>query len=128
MAAVSVGLAACGDDNEPKTSDIVGTWQRKVVGVGGGSDMILLQFTKDGKYHEVNSYMVNDVDKVDIYHGTYSVSGDKLTVTYIFKYETETVECTYQVKDDKLTITNDEGPNTFTRVKDNTIEPYLYRL
>ena len=87
--------------------------------------MILLQFTKDGKYHEVNTYIVNEVDKVGVYHGTYSVSGDKLTVTYIFKYETETVECTYQVKDGKLTIISDEGPSTFTRVKDSTIEQYL---
>lgn len=88
-------------------------------------DTLLLQFTKDGKYYEVNSYIVNNVDKVDVYHGTYSVSGDKLIVTYIFTHETEKVESTYQVKGDKLTIIHDGESSTFTRVKDSVIEPYL---
>ena len=127
MALVSVGFASCGDD-EPKGSDIVGTWQRKIVGIGGGADMILLQFTKDGKYHEANSYIVNDVDKVDVYHGTYTVSGNKLTVTYIYTYETEIVKCTYQVKGDKLTITSEDGASTFIRVEDSVIEPYLQNI
>ncbi len=60
-----------------------------------------------------------------MYHGTYTVSGDKLIVTYIYAYETETVECTYQVKGDKLTITTEEGNSIFTRVNDSVIEPYL---
>ena len=129
LALVSVGFAACGDDDEPKNSEIVGTWQQKIVGIGDGTDMILLQFTKDGKYHQANTRIVS-FDKVVVYHGTYTVSGNKLTVTYIYTYETETVKCTYQVKGDKLTITTEDGDgaSTFIRVEDSVIEPYLQNM
>ena len=123
MAMVSVGFAACGDDDEPKGSDIVGTWALDDTGFGAA--VILFQFTKDGKFHEVNKSMLNGETGVDVYHGTYTVSGNKLTVTYIYQYETETVNCTYTVKGDKLTITNDGHTSTFIRVEDSIIEPYL---
>ena len=123
MAMVSVGFAACGDDDEPEGSDIVGTWALDDSGYGAG--VILFQFTKDGKFHEVNKSMLNGETGVDVYHGTYTVSGNKLTVTYIYQYETETVNCTYTVKGDKLTITNDGHTSTFIRVEDSIIEPYL---
>ena len=124
MALVSVGFAACGDDDEPKSADIVGTWafdNTDLIGAG----VTLFQFTKDGKFYEVDRSMVYGEDGVEVYHGTYTVSGDKLTVTYIFQYETETIECTYQVKGNKLTITNDGHTSTFIRVDDSVIEPYL---
>ena len=123
MALVSVGVTSCGNDDEPKSSDIVGTWAHDNAGFGAA--VTLFQFAKDGTFHEVDKSMLNGETGVDVYHGTYSVKGDKLTVTYIFTYETETVECTYQVKGDKLTITSEEGTNTFTRVNDSVIEPYL---
>lgn len=121
MGLVSVGFAACGnDDDEPKSPDIVGTWQFKY-----SEGMILLQFTKDGKFNEVDIVSEEGVADLFIYHGTYSVSGDKLTVTYIYQYESETNEYAYQVKGDRLTITTVEGSDTFTRVKDSVIEQYL---
>lgn len=127
MALVAVGVTSCGDDDEPKGSDIVGTWA--LDNTGYGAAVTLFQFTKDGTFYEVDKSMLNGETGVDVYHGTYSVSGNKLTVTYIFTYETETVECTYQVKGDKLTLTyDDEGVGvtaTFTRVKDGVIAPYL---
>ena len=124
LALVSVGFAACGDDDEPKGSDIVGTWAFDNTDLIG-APVTLLQFTKDGKFHEVDESMVYGDNDVHVYHGTYTISGNKLTVTYIFTYETETVECTYQVKGDKLTITNDGHSSTFIRVNDSVIEPYL---
>lgn len=121
MALISVGFAACGnDDDEPKSPDIVGTWQIK-----DSDGMTLLQFTKDGKFNEVDIVSEDGVPDLFMYHGTYTVSGDKLIVTYIYAYETETVECTYQVKGDRLTITTEEGNSIFTRVNDSVIEPYL---
>ncbi|MBR5726263.1 MAG: hypothetical protein IKX56_05960 [Muribaculaceae bacterium] len=121
MALVSVGFAACGDDDdEPKNPDIVGTWQTK-----DSDSMTLLQFTKDGKFNEVD--IVSEEGVADLYkfYGTYTVSGDKLTVTYIYSYETETVVSVYQVKGDKLTISTAAVTATFTRVNDSVIEQYL---
>ena len=123
MAMVSVGFAACGDDDEPKGSDIVGTWALDDTGFGAA--VILFQFTKDGKFHEVNKSMLNGETGVDVFHGTYTASGNKLTITYIFQYETETVDCIYTVKGDKLSIKTVDGTVTFTRVSDSVIDPYL---
>ena len=121
MALVSVGFAACGDDDdEPKVSDIVGTWQ-----MTDDEGVTLLQFTKDGKFNEVDIVSEEGVADLYIYHGTYTLSGDKLTVTYVYDYESETVDCTYSVKGDKLSITDDGFTSTFTRVKDSVIEQYL---
>ena len=122
MALVSIGFAACGDDDEPKNSDIVGTWALDDSGFGAG--VTLFHFTKDGKFSEVNKSMVLG-DEVLVYHGTYTVSGNQLSVTYIYQYETETIDCTYQVKGNKLTITNDGHTSTFIRVNDIAIEEYL---
>ena len=119
MAAVSVGLAACGDDDEPEGSDIVGTWS--YVADLPGDFAILLQFTKDGKFHEViNSTLVSPS------HGTYTVSGHKLYLTYILENDTATVEYNYDVEGDKLMLyVEGQGPTTFTRVSDSVIQPYL---
>ena len=119
---VSVGFAACGDD-EPEVSDIVGTWA--LDNAGFGAAVILFQFTEDGTFHEVDKSMLNGETGVGVLHGTYTVSGNRLTVTYIYTFETETVECTYQVKGDKLTITIDGHSSTFIRVNDSVIEEYL---
>lgn len=129
MALVSVGFAACGDDNdEPEVSDIVGTWAYDTDLLGDFA--ILLQFTKDGKFHEVQTSIADGTTKVvDVFHGTYTISGNVLTITLIYTYEDEIVKCLYKVKGDKLTLTfDDEGEEvnaTFTRVKDGVIAPYL---
>ena len=117
---LTVGFAACGDDDEPKGADIVGTWAYLTDTDGGFA--ILLQFTKDGKFHEViNSTLVEPK------HGTYIVSGHKLYRYYIFEDETATVESDYNVQGDKLMLYTPDGNGsaTFTRVKDSVIEPYL---
>ena len=117
----ATSFTSCGnDDDEPKGSDIVGTWQLK-----DSDGVILLQFTKDGKYNEVDIVSDEGVDDLYIYHGTYTLSGNKLTITYVYAYESETVDCTYSVKGDQLTITSAEGSNTLTRVQDSVIERYL---
>lgn len=120
MALVSVGLASCGDDDEPKGSDIVGTWQLK-----DADGETLLQFTKDGKFNEVDIVVEEGVADLYVEHGTYSLSGDKLTITYVYSFEIETVECRYSVNGDKLTITALYASGIFTRVDDSVIERYL---
>ena len=128
MTLVSVGLASCGDDDEPKfvDIDIVGTWAFQ-------TDMeadfaLFFQFTKDGKFHEVLTSIVNGETTYNAFHGTYTVSGNMLHIIYIFQNEneTETIKCLYSVKGDKLMLYLDnEDPVVFTRVKDSVIEPYL---
>ena len=126
MALVSVSFAACGDDDdEPKVADIVGTWAYDTDILGDFA--ILFQFTKDGKFHEVQTSIDGgETIANDVFHGTYTVSGHKLIITYIYQFGNETVECTYSVNGDKLTLNlEDANPATFTRVKDSAIEPYL---
>ena len=119
LALLAVGFTSCGDDDEPKGADIVGTWAYLTDTDGGFA--ILFQFTKDGMFHEViNSTLVNPL------HGKYTVSGHQLFITYIFENETSTVEYDYSVQGDKLILYFEgQGPVTFTRVKDSVIEPYL---
>ena len=122
MALVSVGFAACGDEDEPKSSDIVGTWQLNYAD-GNGSGIILFQFTKDGKFNEVRIYI--EEGECDVFQGTYKVSGNKLILTFISQFETHPVEYTYQVNGDKLMINYLGEVGTYTRVNDSVIEPYL---
>ena len=78
MAAVSVGLTSCGGD-EPEASDIVGTWAIDNSGMIGAG-LTLFQFTKDGIFHEVDKPISAPI-KVYVYHGTYTVSGNVLSIT-----------------------------------------------
>jgi hypothetical protein len=125
MALLTVGIAACGDD-EPEGADIVGTW---VVDSDMDADLaIFFQFTKDGKFHEVQiTYPNGEITPHVLFHGTYTVSGHKLYITYIFENETETAKCDYSVEGDKLTLYAEDGYGsaTLTRVNDSAIEPYL---
>ena len=120
MALVSVGLVSCGDEDEPKGPDIVGTWQ-----ITTDDGVTLLQFTKDGKFNEVDIVVEEGVSDLFKYYGTYTLSGDKLTITYVYAYESETVEATYSVNGDRLTITSMGSTSTLTRVDDSVIERYL---
>ncbi len=128
LALVSVGVTSCGDDkDEPVNSDIVGTWQVKGIDEDGEAYENLVQFTKNGKWHSVDIYYEFDETDVDVEHGTYSVSGDKVMVTYTDDGHSITETFTYEVKGDKLTLSYEYYPVTvvFTRVKDSVIERYL---
>lgn len=125
---VSVGFVSCGDDkDEPKSSDIVGTWQVKAIAEDGESIESLVQFTKDGKWHSVDIYEGEVGVEVEVEHGTYTVSGNKMTVTYSDDGVTINEKFTFEVKGDKLTLTADDFPVavTYVRVKDSVIEKYL---
>lgn len=133
MAMVSVGFAACGDDDEPKSADIVGTWQYNHTDDDEWSDEwdIYYQFTKEGKFHIVEKSHVEYYyghPSVIVHHGTYTVSGKKLIITFDpdpkYNPNPEPSECEYSVQGDKLTFIGGEYP-TFTRVEDSVIEPYL---
>ena len=130
MALVSVGFAACGDDDdEPKVPDIVGTWQ-----LNQSKDWnVYYQFTKDGKFHYVwKAYTIVHYDLIPaviVRHGTYTVSGTKLIVT--LDSGTDNIdlylcpsECEYSVQGDSLKLLVEDEP-TFTRVDDSVILRFL---
>ena len=147
MAVMTLGLTACGndDDDEPDGGDIVGTWScdlsREMIDAmddiySGGED--LMQFKKDGTYVEVSvlnftkewaDMFADDDDfqnpEIEIDRGTYTVSGDKLTLYYS---DGEKEVCTYKIKGKTMTVTTTYGlvfGMTFTRVSDSKIEKYL---
>ena len=129
LALLSVGFTACSNDDEPKGADIVGTWQYDHPDDEDFVDYdIYYQFTKDGKFHyvwkshEVYYGRVNFV----VHHGTYTVSGTKLIVTYDPDpmSDPEPYECEYSVQGDRLKLLAGDYP-TFTRVEDSVIQPYL---
>ena len=125
---VSVGFVSCGDDkDEPKSADIVGTWQVKAIAEDGESVENLVQFTKDGKWNSVEIYEGEAGVEVEVDHGTYTVSGNKITVTFKEDGVTVSEKFTYEVKSDKLILTSEDFPVavTYVRVKDSVIERYL---
>ena len=129
---LTVGFTACSDDDEPKGDDIVGTWQYDHP---DDEDVVVdydlyYQFTKDGKFYIVWKYYETWIGRPNfiVYHGTYTVSGNKLIVTYDrapeSDYLPEPLESKYSVKGDKLKFLDGDKP-TFTRVDDSVIQPYL---
>ena len=133
LALFTVGLTACSNDDEPKGADIVGTWQYNHPDDEENDDYDLYyQFTKDGKFHLV--WKSHDESSgygkrsFFVHHGTYTVSGTKLIVTYDsldpLTGLAETSEGEYSVQGDRLMFLGGEEP-TFTRVEDSVIEPYL---
>ena len=125
---VSIGVTSCGDDNdEPKSSDLVGTWQFQAVDEDGASFETLVQFTKDGKWNSVEITTDEVGVAVEVEKGTYTVSGNKINVTYTEDGKSFTESMTYEVKGNKLMLTYPDFPVavTFNRVKDSVIEQYL---
>ena len=127
MALVSIGFAACGDD-EPEVADIVGTWQYDNPEMLEDVAM-LFQFTKDGKFHQVViNIKANGTTDCFAFHGTYTVKGYKLSFTNDnddgYDGVSEAVTCDYYVQGDRLTLLGQE-PYTFIRVRASVIEPYL---
>ena len=128
LSLVSVGFVSCGDDkDEPKSSDLVGTWQLKVIDEDGGAYECLVQFTKSGQWNSVEIYNDDSEIDIDVERGTYTVSGNRITVNYTEDGKTYTESMTFEVKGDKLMLTYDDFPVavTFVRVKDSVIEEYL---
>lgn len=128
---LTVGLTACGNDDEPKGADIVGTWQYNHPDDEEYVDYDLFyQFTKDGKFHIVTKFHEMSYGRRNfvVYHGTYTVSGKKLMITYNSDpnsdHDPETSECEYSVQGDRLMFLGGDYP-TYTRVEDSVIEPYL---
>ena len=131
LALLSVGFTACGNDDEPKGADIVGTWQHDHP---AGNWDVYYQFSKDGKFDYVwKTNMVTaqgSVPTVVVANGTYTVSGTKLIVTLDSNPKTDDLylcpsECEYSVQGDKLKLLLGEDQPTFTRVNDNMVHPYI---
>lgn len=125
---VSISFTSCGDDkDEPKNSDLVGTWQLKAVDEDGVTIETLLQFTKDGKWNSVDIYTEDGDVEIEVDRGTYTVSGNKINVTYTDDGQSVTETMTYEVTKDKLMLSYADIPVSiiFVRVKDSVIEKYL---
>ena len=127
MTLVLAGFAACSDD-EPKIADIVGTWQYAEP-VMYNDATLLFQFTKEGEFHYVViSIMPNGNPDHFTFHGSYTVKGNTLSMTFDyddgFDGENEPLTCVFVVQGDRLTFLNQDH-TTFIRVKDSVIEPYL---
>ena len=125
---VSVGFVSCGDDkDEPKSSDLVGTWQLKAIDEDGASYESLVQFTKNGQWNSVEIYNDDSEIDIEVERGTYTVSGNRITVDYTEDGKTYSESFGFEVKNDKLMLTYDDYPVavTFVRVKDSVIEKYL---
>ena len=146
MAVMTAGLTACGDDSdEPDGVDIVGTWSSDLAQeminamediYSSGEDII--QFRKDGTFVEVSvlhftkewaDFYANDEDfknpEIEIDHGTYTISGDKLTLDFD---DGEKDVCTFKIKGKSMTVTTSYGliiSATFTKVSDSVINKYL---
>ena len=129
MALVSVGFASCGDDDEPEGTDIVGTWQYNHP--DEGDIEVFFQFTKDGKFHQVQWFLDVEYGMPDhmTFHGKYAVSGKKLTITFdpnpLLGDDIVPLECDYSVQGDRLMLLTGDQPITFNRVQDSVIQPYL---
>ena len=130
MALVSIGLISCGDDDDPKFVDIVGTWAHDSDIIGDFA--VFFQFTKDGKFHHVTEY-INEVVGAPqhvCFDGTYYIKkGNLLTIIYkpnpLLSNDGDTIECVYSIVGDKLKLLSGGEPLVFTRVDDSVIQPYL---
>lgn len=143
LAAMSLGLAACGDDkDEPKgtnAKDLIGTWESDIVrdGVDGmeffyESGESLIQFRNDGTMVSVNVLVLKDEyvfdgkkEDIEVEYGTWRVEGDK-----IYREGEDGAEevMTFKVKSNALTLTTTSGiiaSLTFTKVPDSRINEYL---
>ena len=124
---VSFGVTSCGDDkDEPKSNDLVGTWQFKAVTEDAAIEN-LVQFTKDGKWNSVEIVTDEVGVAVEVEKGTYTVSGNKITVNATEDGHSVTETMTFEVKGNKLMLTYEDMPVavTFVRVKDSVIQQYL---
>ena len=127
MAILSLGLTACGDDkDEPESTnaDLVGTW--KMTGTEGGySYTSLIQFTKDGKFNNVEIYTEDGETEVEVVKGTYTVNGDVITITENYDGEVDTYSVRFQIKGKQLIVSEAGYSVTYTQAKNSEIEKYL---
>lgn len=86
-------LTACSDNKDK----IIGTWNME-----GGETFT---FNKDGTYRAVSK-------RGEYFEGTYSIDGDKLTITYKGKSETGTIKT---LTSSRLELSNGEETEIFTR-------------
>ena len=127
MAILSLGLTACGDDkDEPEgtNADLVGTW--KMTGTEGGySYTSYVQFTKDGKFNNVEIYTEDGETEVEVVKGTYTVNGDVITITENYDGEVDTYSVRFQIKGKQLIVSEAGYSVTYTQAKNSEIEKYL---
>lgn len=147
-------LTACGSSDktdEPASGgSIVGTWLNSAKEINdlykelGVSAIALYQFKSDGTWIQINEYKYNSeyaelygIDhEVEIYRGTYRVSGNKLSMTITDVGENEgkqsqigyTEVVIFKIAGNKLQVTSTGSiivSTTLTKVSDSSINQYL---
>ena len=99
-------LAICGVFSSGGSS-IVGKWELDSKAVDSLGVSASLEFTNDGK-------CITGISGFDI-EGTYTLDGDKLTMTYTFFGITNSEEYTYSISGDTLTLSNGTLQSTYNR-------------
>lgn len=132
----SFSFMSCSDDEgEITTNNIVGTWRCETLdelGLGdlwGGSDYYI-RFNADGSLVAVytrGEFYVDgelfDEGEVDIYHGEWSLSGNKIS-TNGAQFLSSTDEIT-KLSDSELYVTQMGLTIVFSRVNDSVLDQYL---
>lgn len=120
---MSVSLIGCSKDNDDEPSDtnnsIVGTY--KVDVMNAGSDMWqidYLNFKENGTYTSVSVMHVMGYDSTEKGSGTWSVSGDKITIDGL----TGTIKT---LNSSKMVITLGSGEIVYNRCSYSEMEKYL---
>lgn len=97
FATLSLGVSSCSDDDkyDPITEEsIIGIWQTDWVTADKENpflERLTWTFNADGTHTEV--YESKEDDSVDTHAGTWSLSGNKLTITWNYDDEAEEYEC-----------------------------------
>lgn len=121
FATMSITLTSCGsDDDEPSTSDLVGTWKSD----GGVMEQMgltqYIRFSSNGRYDEVN---LDEGVFDDHLYGDYEVTGTVLSITggNLYGISSTIVNVTSKT----LTIKTAGISQDYVKVADSEMDKYL---
>ena len=123
FAVLSLSVTSCKDDDEPNGTSIVGTWQNNDALAGALGVTQYIKFEEGGKYYEVNVYPKEFGGEVDVLHGNWSQSGDKIKIS-----GGNVTSATATIKSqngNKLVLEVLGISQEYTKVSDSTIDKYL---
>ena len=123
FAVLTLSVTSCKDDDEPNGNSIVGTWQNNDAIAGSLGVTQYVKFEEGGKYYEVNVYPKEFGGEVDVLHGNWSQSGDKIKISGgNVASSTATIK---SQKGNKLVLEVHGISQEYKKVSDSTIDKYL---